>query len=438
MNERDDRDAEFDEVFPADQQRNLVPRLWAPSELAPAEQPRWLARNRVPRKAVSLLVGPEALGKTQFWIWIAAAVTTGTARPEFGIPARDPEYVIIVATEDDWSTDLLPRLEVAGVDLAYVRLFAYEDDGSGTPTFPRDMPVIETAGIEPIGLIVVDAWLDTVQANLVVRDPQQARLALHPWRELVIRTSAAVLLLVHTNRMTSSNARDTYGVTSELRKKARLTLYCQEGDDCAMLVGPEKANSTGVVVASKFDIETVQHFDPTEEHDGQFPRLVYVGDSDKTSRQILAERMQETKDQQSSKLGETSVKIIAFVNAHHGVGLADVAEHLGQKDVQKIGSYMSRLVRDGWIKRVSRGLYVGVESGPFNTTDPSVLNVESVESVESGGAFNGFNSFSISTDTAAGVETRSRPICRICGEPLSETVLSEGRDTHPSCDPSDR
>jgi len=41
-----------------------MPRLWPASELKPAAQPRWLARNRMPRRSVSLLIGDEGIGKS--------------------------------------------------------------------------------------------------------------------------------------------------------------------------------------------------------------------------------------------------------------------------------------------------------------------------------------------------------------------------------------
>ena len=94
------------------------PRRWAATELKPAAQPRWLARNRIPRGAVSLLIGDEGIGKSLLWVLIVAAVTTGKEMPEFGIPARAPARVLIAAiTEDDWQTVVRPRLEVAGADL---------------------------------------------------------------------------------------------------------------------------------------------------------------------------------------------------------------------------------------------------------------------------------------------------------------------------------
>ena len=265
-----------------------APKLWRATDLKPAAQPRWLARNRIPYAAVTLLVGDEGIGKSLLWVWVVAAVTTGDALPAFGIPAREPSPVIIVVTEDGWQDTVLPRLEVAGADLGMVQVICTEEDGSGSPIFPRDLFLIAEADPPP-ALIVVDAWLDTVPAALSVRDPQQARQALHPFKEIATVADAAVLLLCHTNRVSTANARDRYGATGELRKKARMTLYAQTDEDECLLVGPEKMNTAKPIPASKFTITAVRHFDPTEDHDGTVPLLTYVGESDLTAREHLAE-----------------------------------------------------------------------------------------------------------------------------------------------------
>lgn len=272
----------------ADENKVELPKLYSALDLKQAEQPRWLAKGRLPRAAISLLVGDEGIGKSLLWVWIVAAITRGHALSEFGIPGRDPARVIVVATEDDWSTTVRPRLEVAGADLSMISVICTEDDGSGAPTFPADMHLILDADPAP-ALVVVDAWLDTVPSGLSVKDPQQARRALHPWREAATRTDAAVLLLTHTNRVDSGNARDKYGATGELRKKARLTLFAQQDEDGNLTVGPEKANTTAPVAASVFTIDGIQHFDATDEHDGTVPLLRYVGDSDRTAREHIVD-----------------------------------------------------------------------------------------------------------------------------------------------------
>jgi len=204
------------------------------------------------------------------------------------MPARDPLHVILVCTEDDWCSVVRPRLEVAGANLDRISVICTEDDGSGAPTFPRDIHLIVEAAPPP-ALVVVDCWLDTVPGELSVRDPQQARRALHPWKEVATQTDAAVLLLAHTNRVASPNARDRYGATGVLRQKVRLTLYAQTDDDGHLLVGPEKGNSVrSDIPASVFTIASEQHFPATDDSDGTVPRLVYAGMSDRTARQHVA------------------------------------------------------------------------------------------------------------------------------------------------------
>lgn len=266
-----------------------LPRLWNATDLAAASQPRWLATGRLPRAAITLLIGDEGIGKSLLWVWLVYYITTGKACPQFGIPARAPGCVIIVVTEDDWTTTVRPRLEVAGANLDMIRAICVEKDGSGAPIFPRDLHLIRDADPTP-DLVVVDAWLDTVPSGLSVRDPQQARQALHPWKEVATITEAAVLLLTHTNRVASANAREKYGATGELRKKARMTLFAQAGEeDGQLVVGPEKMNTAAPLPATVFAINSVQHFPPTDDHDGTVPRLVYAGQADQTAREYLAD-----------------------------------------------------------------------------------------------------------------------------------------------------
>jgi RecA-family ATPase len=266
----------------------LLPRIWRATDLKPAAQPRWLAKGRLQRGATNLLVGAEGIGKSLLWVWVAAAVSTGKPLSEFGIPERDPAHVLLVCTEDDWCSTVRPRLEVAGADLAMISVICTDSDGSGVPVFPRDLFLIAGADPPP-ALIVVDAWLDTVAAGLSVRDPQQARVALHPWKELAGVTGAAVLLICHTNRVSSASARDRYGATYALRQKARMSLYAQCDDDGRLLVGPEKMNNGAPVRASVFTITAVQHFEPTDDDDGTVPLLAYAEESDRTAGQHVAD-----------------------------------------------------------------------------------------------------------------------------------------------------
>ncbi|SBS79647.1 hypothetical protein MHPYR_880005 [uncultured Mycobacterium sp.] len=264
------------------------PKLWRATDLKPAEQARFLIPKRVPRAAVTVFIGEEGIGKSLFVTMLIALLTTGRAAPDLDLNAGEPQYVVLVITEDNWSTDVRPRLEVAGADLNYVFVMCTDDDGSGAPVFPRDIDVLRDMNPPPAGLFV-DAWVDTLPSDLQVKDPQQARRALHPWKELATTTDAAVVLVTHPNRLSSGSARDRYGVTSELRKKARMALYAtKDADTGLLLVGPEKSNGTQIAKAEQYRIDAVPYFQPKPDHDGTVPLLVPVGTAAQSVGEALA------------------------------------------------------------------------------------------------------------------------------------------------------
>ncbi|MDI9960316.1 MULTISPECIES: AAA family ATPase [unclassified Rhodococcus (in: high G+C Gram-positive bacteria)] len=266
------------------------PKVWKATDLDGARSIEWLAVGRLPAASVTYMLGPEGIGKSMFLVWLIALVTTGRPFLAFGIPARAPQCAVLVLTEDDWSTVARPRLELAGANLDYVRVICADSDGSGSPTFPRDLDVVAEVA-QDSALVIVDAWADTLPGSLTVKDPQHARRALHPWKELATRTGISVLLTGHTNREATGNVRNAYGMTAELRKKARMTLLAQPDpdDDTVLLIGPEKTNLTKPVAASKFRIESVQVFDPSPDSDGTVPRLVWAGDAEHSARDVFTD-----------------------------------------------------------------------------------------------------------------------------------------------------
>lgn len=305
----DDLAAEMKDELASTDTESHLPKLWRAQDLNPAAPARWLAKGRLPASAITLLVGDEGIGKSLMWVWVAARISTGKSCPEFGIPARDPGRVIIAVTEDDWTTEVRPRLEVAGADLSMIDVICIDRDGSGSPVFPRDLHLIREANPAP-ALVVVDAWLDTVPSSLNVKDPHQARLALHPWKELATMTEAAVVLVCHTNRNSTANPRDRYGVTGELRKKARMTLYAQQNEEGQLVVGPEKMNTAAPLPASLFEVQAVQVWEQSDDCIGTVGKLNYVGQSDQTAREHLIE----------SAAADDGDEVVAWVAAWLGSG----------------------------------------------------------------------------------------------------------------------
>jgi hypothetical protein len=267
------------------------PRVWPAEQLHPSKPTRWLAREHLPVGNVAVLVGDEGIGKSLWWVLVVAAITTGSAIPQIGLPRRGPRHVLLILTEDDWSSAVRPRLEVAGADLAYVHVLCTDVDGSGSPIFPADMDTLreQTNGLD-LALIVVDAWLDTVTATLQVRDPQQARRALHPWRETATQTGACVLLLAHTNRLDTADTRSRFGATGALRQKARQTLYAAAPPDSSgeLVLGAEKSNTAAKAAAVRYRVEAVKVREPSDDDDGTVPRLAVIGRTAASVAELVA------------------------------------------------------------------------------------------------------------------------------------------------------
>jgi AAA domain len=253
------------------------PVLW---RLAPG----YLAAGKV-----NLLVGAEGIGKSLWAIRAASSITTGTPWGPFTI-GNDPADAVLIATEDGWEDTVRPRLEVAGADLDRLHIVCVDEDGTGTPTFPEDMPVLRDNKVVP-SLVVVDAWIDTVAGGLQVKDTQKARQAVSPWKEYAGKSGAAILLVTHTNRQEGQEIRNTYGLSGGLRQVARSTMYALEDPDTkALIVGPDKSNLGAKGVAHWFDKTPVRHFEPTADSDGTVALLESLWDDDRSIQDLLAEQ----------------------------------------------------------------------------------------------------------------------------------------------------
>lgn len=271
-----------------------LPRVWTASQMAPSKPVRWLARHLLALGMIALLVGDEGIGKSLFWVLIVAKLTRGEAMPELGIEAGEPKHIVLLLGENGWADMDRPRLEEAGADLDFIHLIATSEDGTGAPAFtPFTRRLIDELPFEP-ALIIADPWLDTVPGNFSVKDGQQAKAALRPWRDMAIQHNAAVLLVCHTNRQSTANARDKYGATAELRKTARMSLFAQLDDETGLLtIGPEKSNIVPRGVnAAQFQI--VSH--SREGFDDGIPVLNYVGTADYTSAELLASKFEAERD----------------------------------------------------------------------------------------------------------------------------------------------
>jgi AAA domain len=84
----------------------------------------WLVPGRVPIGYLTLLIGVEGLGKSQWLTWLAAMNSLGKL-------ANEPGVTLICSAEDAWDSTIRPRLEAWNANLELVRFVAVYEDGEG-------------------------------------------------------------------------------------------------------------------------------------------------------------------------------------------------------------------------------------------------------------------------------------------------------------------
>lgn len=311
-------------------------KLRRTSELPPAKHPQWLGIGWIPKAEITVLVGPEGIGKSLLWVRVAAAVTTGRPLPEMRIPKREPSTVVVIVSEDGRG-EVEERLKLAGADLENILWFGPEEDGTGAPTFARNQGGVSMQNLadgvreldQPPALLVVDAWLDTVDGGIQVKDGQQARAALAPWKRFATNFGTAVMLLTHTNRIQGASTRDRMGATAVLRQKARMTLFADrpEEDLDNIYVGPDKANNTGISNAVKYTKNVVQVRPRTEEDQGTTAQLLYPSDVGQTIHAEIAswEEQQRQANKKPSKAEEVAEEIKRLMESR-GISVIPVAD----------------------------------------------------------------------------------------------------------------
>jgi|HubBroStandDraft_3_1064219.scaffolds.fasta_scaffold65755_2 hypothetical protein len=329
-------------------------QLHKASDMALSRPVLWrLAPGYLAAGKVNLLVGAEGIGKSLWAIQAVASTTSGTPWGPFTIGGR-PADAILIATEDGWEDTVRPRLEVAGADLDRLHVLCVDEDGTGTPTFPEDMPVLQDNEVAP-SLVVVDAWIDTVAGGLQVKDAQKARQAVGPWKEYAAKTGAAVLLVTHTNRQESQDIRNTYGLSGALRQVARSTMYALEDPDTeALIVGPDKSNLGAKGVAHWFAKTPVKHFEPTTDGDGTVALLESIGDDHRSVQEVLAEQADAARPAPKTEEIDLWLKAELSNGSVHSVDLEATALAEGYSKDQLRGARKrvdakSRRVGDKWM-----------------------------------------------------------------------------------------
>lgn len=250
---------------------------------------RWLWDLRVPLGELTIGGGREGSCKSQFTVWLAAAVTRGKLP---GAWHGQPKAVIIVAREDSWEHTIGPRLWAAGADLSMVYRVEAKNEISGKKfslTLPHDNERLEKEITRlDAALVIFDPLLSALSPDLNTHRAGDVRAAIEPLAEMAHKTGCAMFGLAHFAKTEGRDAASLISGSHAFKDVARSILVFALDDDGSGVMSHVKSNlgRKQESVAYHADTVAVRMSDGT----GEVPRWVYGGETRRHVEDMLDTR----------------------------------------------------------------------------------------------------------------------------------------------------
>jgi hypothetical protein len=194
--------------------RQRVETMFVTADKIKVRTQEWLWDRRIPRRLLTLLVGMQGKGKSQFCAWLAAQVSIGALGGE-------PAGVMILSAEDDLEVTLAPRLQAAGADMSRAIIHRIEKHLS----LPKDLQAIEEAVLlHDVSLIIIDPVMSYLDRDVDAFKPKEVRQALGPLHELCQRRDVTILGLMHFRKEKATHSLHMVTSSSAFTEAARSVL----------------------------------------------------------------------------------------------------------------------------------------------------------------------------------------------------------------------
>lgn len=163
---------------------------------------RWLIPNMIPLNTLTIFAGKGGEGKSTMVLDVAAKLSHGRLDGDI----KEPASTLILSVEDDWETQMKPRLQAAGANLDYILKFDIEtyfaesgDSYEEKPVLPMDTQgIAEVIAENNVKLIVFDP-----AHSFMTGDPNKGidvRRSFEPISLLAQKLDVAALLIAHFNK----------------------------------------------------------------------------------------------------------------------------------------------------------------------------------------------------------------------------------------------
>lgn len=210
------------------------------------KEQEWLIHGYIPKGCVTLLCSDGGVGKTSIWCDTVAKLTSGRMTvfdKALGIPwtTQDHLDVMYFSKEDATEEVLKKRLRAAGADQRHVRLFALGDPRLEKIWYGSAMLKKLIKKYHP-AFVVFDALQSFLPEGVDMAKRKDMRDALAPLNQLGAEFGTAFLLIMHTNK-SSSSGRQRMADSSDIWDLGRSALMAgHTKDKDIMYLSHEKCN----------------------------------------------------------------------------------------------------------------------------------------------------------------------------------------------------
>jgi len=257
----------------------------------------WLWPGRIPLGKTSVFNGYPGEGKSLATCSLIACVTTGKVFPDGGSNDLPPSDVLILSTEDDPSSVLVPRLEAAGANTSRVLIMrsATGTLGDREIALDRDREEISKYLLAhpDIRLFVIDPITNHMGEKNFFKDTE-VRALLKP-----LESSGVTNLIVgHLNKSTGASAGQRMQGSVAFIGLARAAYLFVRHGDCQhmLLIKNNYARPSGL----RYTFETVPISVAGASVD--VPRILWLGKSDVDPDIALDPKTKVNEKQESSKV----------------------------------------------------------------------------------------------------------------------------------------
>ncbi len=243
-----------------------------------------VVRDRFIRGKVTLLEGAPGVSKTTLALDVAARATRA------GID------VVVMSAEDDVSDTLVPRLKLAGADLARVHFLAGKVGQAGALdddlAFPVDVDVLRDAVRRTgAGLALVDPLFAYVATSTDANGDHKIRRALGPLHRLAAEMDLCVIAIRRRRKAAGADPVNAGGGSIGIIAAARLALLVAKDPDTegAVLLASVKTNIGPTPPTLRYRLVTGE----LPEHPGvTWTKITWEGVSERTAEDVLGAQLE--------------------------------------------------------------------------------------------------------------------------------------------------